>query len=102
MKSEILWSAAAWAVPLAGTGPSWKAVPTMRSPSPRASRISVDVDLMLTTRVGAVAKVTRVSQFWITTGLSVVGERVPAAGCADADAQPASRKIAAAARVPSA
>jgi hypothetical protein len=57
--------------------------------------------LTLTTRFGAVAKVTRVSQFWITTGLSDVGESV-AAGCADAALQPASSRMAAAASAPSA
>src|SRR6185312_952500 len=39
----------------AGTGPSWNAVPTMRSPRPSASSISVDVDLIVITRFGAAA-----------------------------------------------
>jgi hypothetical protein len=100
MKSEIVCRPAAWFFHLVGTGPSWNAVPTMRSPNPSASRISVDVDLMLTTRFGAVANVTRVSQFWITTGASAegaVGEPL-AAGWADAALQPASSRMAAAAR----
>ena len=38
-----------------GTGPSWNAVPTIRSPRPRASSISVEVDLIVTTRCGGAA-----------------------------------------------
>src|SRR4051794_37621000 len=64
----------------------------MRSPSPRASSISVEVDLIVTTRFGALSKVTSVPQLSTVTGPAAAdgasgdGVAAPVAGPA---AQPA-------------
>src|SRR4051812_37224683 len=78
---------AASAVHSSGTGPSWKAVPTILSPRPSASSISVEVDLMVTTRSGAASKVTEVPQLSTVTGEST--EAVGVGAAAGVAAQPA-------------
>jgi hypothetical protein len=51
-----------------GTGPSLKAVPTMRLSSPRARSSSSVDDLIVTTRSGADSKVTSVPQLSSVSG----------------------------------
>ena len=68
-KSEITGMLAASAAYSAGTGPSWNADPTIRSPRPRANSSSVLVDLIVTMRCGADAGTsTAVPQLSMVTG----------------------------------